>query len=146
MINKLVTRNIRSDNPNALKAPPGHKLILVFGVVAVPEDAPVGDNRVVSVDELKLNITDGKPLPEKYAVWDAPAVCEEVFKCTMREASEMSRADRGLALIRDGKTNDPELQEIAKRLKTVVKCLPIFDTMRQVFQAIINAADRSSSK
>lgn len=145
MINKLVTRNLRSDALDAPRAPPGQKLILVFGVIAVPEDAPIGDNRLIDVDDLKLNIKRSETLPKKYAAWDGPALCEEIFKCNMREANEMEFADRGLALIRDNKRDDPELQTIAKRLKAVVECLPTFDTMRQVFQAIINAAERGKN-
>jgi len=140
MAGKLVTRN------TGLEAPKGMKKVLVFGVITVPEETPVGNNRIVDInDDLEIDPCTAKPLAKKYAAWDADALCEQMFGNTsMREHNEMIVANRGLRFIKDGKFDDPEFQDVVTKLRKTVKNMPPLDSMRQIFLSIIDSFKKRS--
>ena len=141
MFNCLVVRNSSVDESSEVQAPEGYKFVTVFGVVAVPEDVAINGNHVLDVSpELVLNAST--PLPAKYAMWEAPEVCRELFGlASMREHSVVKVLDRGLELIRDQKTADPELQGIATEVRALMGSMPIHDSMRTIMRAIVSIAD-----
>jgi hypothetical protein len=142
MIGKLVTRNTK------IEAPDGMKTILVFGVITVPIDSPAGGNGFANVDNnMAIDLSTLNPLPSKFAAWDASDVCEELFGLnSMREANEMAYADEGLALIRDGKYDNPRLGVIVEKLKRFIEDMPVFDMMKQVFESIVKTAEKNAPK
>jgi hypothetical protein len=148
MFNKLVTRNVSLNDNSQQEVPKGQKLILVFGVIAVPENTPLGNNQVVGVSSnLVLDLDDLQPLPKNLAAWDAQETCKEVFNIGgTREVNEMADAERGLKLISSNQRDDPELQTIAKKLKRMLNDLPTFDVLRQVIKAIISQAEQHKKK
>lgn len=79
--------------------------------------------------------------------WEASDVYHEAFGLdSTRVASFVARADRALALIRDGEDPKDELPAIAADLNRTAMSLPERDGMRSVIKAIVRVANDTGRK
>lgn len=131
---RLITRDTELD------APDGCKVVLVFGTMVVPKDAPVGSNRVVEIeDNLTVNIEKSKKLPTKYALWDGPATAKEVLGIeSMRDSGAVAVLDHGLSLVSQGDVDDKSMPKIVKFIEKNLPLLPDNDVMRTIMKAVLN--------
>lgn len=140
---RLVTRNTK------IKAPDGHKVILVFGTMTVPVDASVGLNRMVNIDEkLNIDIDHSDAIPKKFHAWDAPDICEELFELeSMREPAMFKIADQALKLISMGNAaGSPEAARLLPKIIKLRNALPEGDLSGSILESIIKVFEDKPKK
>lgn len=127
-----------------LISPEGFRTMLVFGVVVVPDNSALKANTMFNAATSRagsqLTLYESPTDLSSIAAWNVGDTLEELFGVTGgREPSAMETCNRALALISEKQMRTKEFVDLIPQLKNVRDSLPVFDTMRQVIDAVLRS-------